>query len=99
MHCFLFDTCFVAARTMRPGTKLNACYPVIPARHLEVTDAITENSQRAQDAFSFYVGNKAKTNSALCLMAADEHVKKHWIDSLNQVRFFPVLTFCLMWHG
>lgn len=85
LHCFLFDTCFVAARTMRPGTKLNACYPVIPARHLEVTDANTENSQRAQDAFSFYVGNKSKTNSALCLMATDEHVKKHWMDSLNQV--------------
>lgn len=72
---------------MRPGTKLNACYPVIPARHLEVTDCTNENSQRAQDALSFYVGSKAKSalNSSLCLMATDEHVKKHWLDCLNQV--------------
>lgn len=87
LHCFLFDTCFVAARTMRPGTKLNACYPVIPARHLEVNDGSGEGSQRAQDMHSFLVGSKAKAsaNSALLLMATDEHVRKHWIDCLNQV--------------
>lgn len=84
LHCFLFDTCFVAARTMRPGTKLNACYPVIPAKHLEVTDCASENTQRAQDTLSFNVGSKTKA-SALCLMATDEHVKKHWIDCLTQV--------------
>lgn len=72
---------------MRPGTKLNACYPIIPARHLEVTDGTHEGSLRHQDMYSFCVGSKAKasSNSALLLMAPDEHVKKHWIDCLNQV--------------
>jgi len=69
----------VGARPSRAGTKLNVCYPVIGARHLAVREG-------PDGAIVIANQNAALCRSALCLVAPDEHVRKHWIDSLHQVR-------------
>jgi hypothetical protein len=89
LNCFLFDTCFVVTRICRPSAKFTVCAPVIPAEQLHVEEVeLMRRSTAPQTVQSgaFRVGFKdASVGTHHILVAANQHIRKHWLDCIKQM--------------
>lgn len=73
-HCFLFDTCFAITRsTRRLSKKYTIFLPVIPKDQICV-----QVDDKSTGEVGFKIGEHF-------FIMADEHKKRHWVDSFNKL--------------